>query len=95
MADSMEDAFSKVCDVFGIEKLNKHREDSIKYVVENEKDILSICRRSLGACRNIIAASKIRRRFVQVLCPLKFHSFLLLFVEFRQNSLSLLLHSTV
>ena len=46
MADSMEDAFSKVCEVFCIEKLNKHQEDSIKYVVEKEKDILSICRRS-------------------------------------------------
>ena len=31
----MEDAFSKV---FGIEKLNKHQEDSIKYV-EKEKAI--------------------------------------------------------
>ena len=39
MADSMEDPFSKVCEVFGIEKLNKHPEDSIKYVVEKEKDI--------------------------------------------------------
>ena len=38
MVFSMEDAFSKVYKVFGIEKLNKHQEDSIKYVVENEKD---------------------------------------------------------
>ena len=35
----MGDAFSKVYEVFGIEMLNKHQEDSIKYVVENEKDI--------------------------------------------------------
>ena len=35
----MGDVFSKVCEVFSIEKLNKHQEDSIKYVVENEKDI--------------------------------------------------------
>ena len=35
----MRDAFSKVYEVFGIEMLNKHQEDSIKYVVENEKDI--------------------------------------------------------
>ena len=35
----MGDAFSKVCKVFGIGKLNKHQEDSINYVVENEKDI--------------------------------------------------------
>ena len=37
--DSMEDTFSKVCEVFSIEKLNKHQEDSIKYDVEKEKDI--------------------------------------------------------
>ena len=35
----MGDAFSKVYEVFGIEMWNKHQEDSIKYVVENEKDI--------------------------------------------------------
>ena len=35
----MGDVFSKVCEVFGIEKLNKHQEHSTKYVVENEKDI--------------------------------------------------------
>ena len=37
MADSMEDPLSKVCEVFCIEKLNKHQEESIKYVVEKEK----------------------------------------------------------
>ena len=35
----MGDAFSKVYEVFGIEMLKKHQEDSIKYVVENEKGI--------------------------------------------------------
>ena len=35
----MGDAFSKVGVVFAVEKLNKHQEDSIKYVVENEKDV--------------------------------------------------------
>ena len=35
----MGDAFSKVCEVFSFEKLNKHQEDTIKYVVEKEKDI--------------------------------------------------------
>ena len=39
MADSMEFAFSKVCEVVGIDKLNKHQEESIKYVAEKEKDI--------------------------------------------------------
>ena len=39
MTDSLEDLFSKVCEVFGIEKLNKDQEDSIKYVVEKEKAI--------------------------------------------------------
>ena len=29
----------EVYEVLGIEKLNKHQKDSIKYVVENEKDI--------------------------------------------------------
>ena len=48
---------------------------------------MSICQWSLGAFRNIIAASKIRRRFLQVSCPSKFRSFLLLFVEFHQNFL--------
>ena len=38
----MGDAFSKVYVVFGIEMLNKHQEGSIKYVVENEKDIFVI-----------------------------------------------------
>ena len=35
----MEHAFAKVCTVFGIESLNKHREDAIKYVVEGKKDV--------------------------------------------------------
>ena len=35
----MGDAFSKVCEVFSFEKLNKHQEDTIKYVVEKEKAI--------------------------------------------------------
>ena len=39
MADSTGDAFSKVGEVFAIEKLNKHQEDSIKYVVEKKKDV--------------------------------------------------------
>ena len=34
-----KDSFSKVCEVFGIEKLNKYQENSIKYVVEKEKYI--------------------------------------------------------
>ena len=36
MADSVEDAFSKVCEVFAIENLNKHQEDAIKFLVEKE-----------------------------------------------------------
>ena len=39
MADSMEDAFSKVREVFAIETLNKHQEEAIKFVVENKKDV--------------------------------------------------------
>ena len=35
----MDDGFSKVCKIFGIEKLNKHQEDSIKYDAEKEEDI--------------------------------------------------------
>ena len=35
----MEHAFAKVCKVFGIESLNKHQEDAIKYVVEEKKDV--------------------------------------------------------
>ena len=35
----MGDSFSKVGEVFAIEKLNKHQEDSIKYVVEKKKDV--------------------------------------------------------
>ena len=50
MADSVEDAFSKVCEVFAIEKLNKHQEDAIKFLVEKEKGFfLSICRRDLAS----------------------------------------------
>ena len=39
MADSMEDAFSKVREVFAIETLNKHQEEAIKFVVEKKKDV--------------------------------------------------------
>lgn len=35
----MEHAVAKVCEVFGIESLNKHQEDAIKYVVEEKKDV--------------------------------------------------------
>ena len=35
----MEDAFSKVREVFAIETLNKHQEEAIKFVVEKEKDV--------------------------------------------------------
>ena len=41
----MEDAFSKVCEVFSFQQLNKHQEGSIKYVVEKEKAIFVICRK--------------------------------------------------
>ena len=34
----MEDTFDKVCEVFGIGKLNKYRECLIKYVVVKEKN---------------------------------------------------------
>ena len=43
----MEDAFSKVCEVFAIEKLNKHQEDAIKFLVK--RMFLSICRRDLAS----------------------------------------------
>ena len=33
----MEDAFSKVREVFAIETLNKHQEEAIKFVVEKKK----------------------------------------------------------
>ena len=46
----MEDAFSKVCEVFGIEKLNKHQEDSIKCAVEKKKMLLTIRRLGLANC---------------------------------------------
>ena len=45
----MEDAFRNVCEVFAIEKLNKHQEDTIKFLVEKKKDVLSICRRDLAS----------------------------------------------
>ena len=35
----MKHTFAKVCEVFGIESLNKHQEDAIKYVVEEKKDV--------------------------------------------------------
>ena len=35
----MKHAFAKVCEVFGIESLNKHQEDIIKYVVKEKKDV--------------------------------------------------------
>ena len=46
MMDSMENTFSKLCEVFGIEKLNKQQEDSNKYVV---RIVLSICRQGLAS----------------------------------------------
>ena len=39
LADTVENAFAKVCEVFGIESLNKHQEDAIKYVVKEKKDV--------------------------------------------------------
>lgn len=39
MADTMEHAFAKVCEIFGIESLNKHQENAIKYVVKEKKDV--------------------------------------------------------
>ena len=34
-----KDAFAKVCASFNIEKLNRHQEDLIKYVVQNKRDV--------------------------------------------------------
>ena len=48
MADSMEDAFSKIREVFAIETLNKHQEEAIKFVVEKKMMFLSICRWGLA-----------------------------------------------
>ena len=39
MADTLEHAFNKVCKVFGFDSLNKHQEESIKYIVQEKKDI--------------------------------------------------------
>ena len=39
MADTMEHAFRKVCDVFGFDGLNTHQRESIKYIVKEKKDI--------------------------------------------------------
>ena len=39
MADTLEHAFNKVCTVFGFDSLNTHQEESIKYNVQEKKDI--------------------------------------------------------
>ena len=39
MADTLQHAFSKVCNVFGFDSLNTHQEKSIKYIVQEKKDI--------------------------------------------------------
>ena len=39
MADTLEHVFKKVCNVFGLDSLHKHWEDSFKYVVKEKKDI--------------------------------------------------------
>lgn len=39
MADTMERAFRKVCDVFGFDGLNTHQKECLKYIVKEKKDI--------------------------------------------------------
>ena len=43
MADTLEEAFNnafnQVCNVFGFDSLNTHQEESIKYIVQEKKDI--------------------------------------------------------
>ena len=39
MADTLQHAFNKVCNVFGFDSLNTHREKSIKYIVQEKKHI--------------------------------------------------------
>ena len=36
---SLDNAFVKVCDIFGFEKLNKHQEEAIRQVVELKVDV--------------------------------------------------------
>ena len=38
MADEVDTALGKVCEVFGFEKLNQHQIDALKYVVKKKKD---------------------------------------------------------
>ena len=38
MADTLQRAFNKVCNVFGFDSLNTHQEKSIKYIVQERKD---------------------------------------------------------
>ena len=47
----MEHAFVKVCEVFGIESLNKHQEDAIKYVVQEKKDVFVNLPTGIKPCR--------------------------------------------
>ena len=39
MANNMEDAIRKVCEIFGIQKLRSHQEDAINHVVEKKRDV--------------------------------------------------------
>ena len=39
MADALQHAFNKVCNVLGFDSLNTHQEKSIKYIVQEKKDI--------------------------------------------------------
>ena len=39
MADTLQHAFNKVCNVCGFDNLNTHQEKSVKYIVQEKKDI--------------------------------------------------------
>ena len=39
MVNTLEHAVKKVCNVFGLDTLNKLQEDSVKYIVQEKKEI--------------------------------------------------------
>ena len=39
MADNVDAAFGKVCDVFGFKTLNEHQKNALKFVIEKKKDV--------------------------------------------------------
>ena len=50
MEEAFNDAFNQVRNVFGFDSLNTHQEESIKYIVQEKKDIFVNLPTGFGKC---------------------------------------------